>query len=92
MNQTAPIIGGRLFDGLQRFDIGHADYTALIDPDTAFWALERRDSSGEHPAVRAEWQSRREEFRREMEMLRFHLTPSAVYVNPTERCNLDCSY
>ncbi len=98
MNQTAPIIGGRLFDGLQRFDIGHADYTALIDPDTAFWALERRDQPDERAApheremIVAEWQSRRAEFLREMEMLRFHLTPSAVYFNPTERCNLDCSY
>jgi uncharacterized protein len=25
-------------------------------------------------------------------MLRFHLKPSAVYFNPTERCNLNCSY
>ena len=25
-------------------------------------------------------------------MLRFHLKPSAVYFNPTERCNLDCTY
>jgi uncharacterized protein len=27
-----------------------------------------------------------------MEMLRFGLKPSAVYVNPTERCNLNCGY
>ncbi|MDO8606579.1 MAG: peptide-modifying radical SAM enzyme CbpB [Phaeospirillum sp.] len=89
---AAPILGGRLPDGLLRFDIGHADYTALIDPDAAFWALERKDQTGERDAVVAEWQARRAEFLREMEMLRFHLTPSAVYFNPTERCNLDCSY
>ena len=27
-----------------------------------------------------------------MDLLRFHLKPSAVYFNPTERCNLNCSY
>ena len=89
---AAPIVGGRLPDGLQRFSIGHAEYTALIDPDSAFWALERGDQPGERAAIIAEWQSRREEFLREMDTLRFHLTPSAVYFNPTERCNLDCSY
>ncbi|TAN55413.1 MAG: peptide-modifying radical SAM enzyme CbpB [Magnetospirillum sp.] len=92
MNIAAPITGGRLPDGLLRFDIGHADYTALIDPDAAFWALERKDQTGERDAVVTEWQARRAEFLREMDMLRFHLTPSAVYFNPTERCNLDCSY
>ncbi len=91
MNATAPL-GGRLPDGLLRFDIGHADYTALIEPDTAFWALERRDQPHGLEALVEEWQSRRADFAREMEMLRFHLTPSAVYFNPTERCNLDCSY
>ena len=28
---------------LQPIDIGHPEYSALIDPDTAFWALVRRD-------------------------------------------------
>jgi uncharacterized protein len=92
VNQAAPILGGRLPDGLLRFDIGHADYTALIDPDAAFWALERGDQPHERQAILTEWQARRGDFLREMDMLRFHLTPSAVYFNPTERCNLDCSY
>jgi len=32
------------------------------------------------------------QFAEEMQMLRFGLKPSAVYFNPTERCNLNCTY
>ena len=28
---------------LQPIDIGHADYLGVVDPDTAFWALIRKD-------------------------------------------------
>lgn len=77
------------------FDIGHDDYLAMIAPDDAFWSLVRRDSlelaAAEGELARAH-AARSEEFRREMEMLRFHLKPSAVYFNATERCNLNCSY
>ncbi len=31
-------------------------------------------------------------FAKEIETLRFGLKPSAVYFNPTERCNLNCAY
>jgi uncharacterized protein len=95
VNVAAPILGGRLPDGLQDFDIGHADYTALIDPDTAFWALVRNDQWDKtlaDGALETAWRDKREDFAREMDMLRFHLKPSAVYFNPTERCNLNCSY
>jgi len=81
--------------GLTPFDIGHADYSALIDPDAAFWALVRHDELAPtlagSPLLDA-YRAQRESFRDEMEMLRFHLKPSAVYFNPTERCNLDCTY
>ena len=33
-----------------------------------------------------------DEFARELHALRFELTPSGVYLNPTERCNLNCTY
>ncbi len=35
---------------------------------------------------------KRAEFAAEMESLRFGLKPSAVYFNPTDRCNLNCTY
>ncbi|MFN3077848.1 MAG: peptide-modifying radical SAM enzyme CbpB [Alphaproteobacteria bacterium] len=77
------------------FDIGHKTYDARIDPDTAFWALVRRDCQ-DNPEVLepllAEFQSKSQAFAAEMDALRFHLLPSAVYFNPTARCNLDCGY
>lgn len=77
-------------------DIGHQDYMAVVSPDTAFWALVGRDEladvfSPDHPLSR-EYRQKAEEFMQEMDALRCSLKPSAVYVNPTERCNLDCSY
>jgi len=76
-------------------EIGHADYVALTDPDTAFWALVRKDHLAETLAGGPLLESYREkaaEFALELHGLRFELRPSAVYVNPTERCNLNCTY
>ena len=79
----------------QPIDIGHPDYVALIEPDTAFWALVRREELAEVALggrlVKA-YRQKAAQFAREMDHLRFGLTPSAVYFNPTERCNLNCSY
>ncbi len=77
------------------FDIGHADYLALTDPATAFWALVRKDRLAEALSdgpLLASYREKSAAFARELEALRFELTPSAAYVNPTERCNLNCSY
>ena len=76
---------------LQPFDIGHPDYIALLDPGTAFWGLVRKDKSGGSTLIDA-FGIKAQFFDREMDALRFHLKPSAVYFNPTERCNLNCSY
>lgn len=79
----------------QPFDIGHENYTALINPDTAFWSLVRKDKLAETLAggpLIDSFLEKEEELQREMEVLRFNLKPSAVYFNPTERCNLNCSY
>ncbi|MFQ5466191.1 MAG: radical SAM protein, partial [Thermodesulfobacteriota bacterium] len=80
---------------LQPIDIGHPEYFALIDPDTAFWSLVKRSglaeviSGGElTDAYRGESRA----FADEMDELRFGLKPSAVYFNPTEQCNLNCPY
>lgn len=78
-------------------DIGHADYLALTDPATAFWSLVRKDRladvlAGHDDGLLAQYRGRADEFARELHDLRFNLKPSAVYVNPTERCNLNCTY
>ncbi|MCK9283148.1 MAG: peptide-modifying radical SAM enzyme CbpB [Rhodocyclaceae bacterium] len=76
-------------------DIGHAVYAALTDPATAFWALVDKSRIAEELAGGPLLESYREKagsFANELHALRFALTPSGVYLNPTERCNLDCTY
>ena len=76
-------------------DIGHDAYTALVEPDTAFWSLVRRERLAEvlsDPAFVGQVRGHGEAFAAEMDLLRFGLVPSAVYFNPTERCNLNCTY
>jgi uncharacterized protein len=80
---------------LQPLDIGHASYLGLVDPDTAFWALVQKDKLGEAISPGPfldEYRRKAADFAAEMQGFRFGLTPSAVYFNPTERCNLNCSY
>lgn len=79
----------------QPIDIGHKAYIGLVDPNTAFWTLIKREKLSDafsDDAFLGAYQKKSEEFAKEMEMLRFGLTPSAVYFNPTERCNLNCTY
>lgn len=80
---------------IQPLEIGHPDYLALIDPDTAFWLLVRRDKLGDaltNGSFLAQYRKKYEDFSAEMQTLRFGLKPTAVYFNPTERCNLNCTY
>ncbi len=76
-------------------EIGHRDYLALVDPDTAFWSLVRKDKLagllGDARFLAAVRRKSRA-FAQEMHTLRFGLKPNAVYVNPTTRCNLNCRY
>jgi uncharacterized protein len=80
----------------QILDIGHADYMALLEPDTAFWSLVKKNKVGEALTVGSsvvlEYLAKRASFTEELTRLRFGLQPTAVYFNPTERCNLNCSY
>lgn len=76
-------------------DIGHAVYAAVTDPDTAFWALVDKTRLAETLAggpLLESYRAQADTFRRELHALRFELKPSGVYLNPTERCNLDCTY
>ncbi len=76
-------------------NIGHGQYTALVEPSTAFWSLVRSDRAGDmicDPSFLGRVEARIGEFATEMERLRYGLLPSAVYFNPTERCNMNCTY
>lgn len=80
---------------LQPLDIGHRDYIGLVDPDTAFWALIRKNKLAKaltQGTFLKQYRRKAARFANEMENLRFRLTPSAVYFNPMERCNLNCTY
>lgn len=83
---------GTLF---QTLDIGHPVYAALTDPQTAFWALVDKSRAAEaarDPALLASYGAKAGAFADELHALRFGLKPSGVYLNPTERCNLNCTY
>lgn len=76
-------------------DIGHAVYDAVTDPRTAFWALVDKRHSAESLAggsLLESYRDKADSFAQELHALRFELQPSGVYLNPTERCNLDCTY
>jgi len=79
----------------QPIDIGHADYVAVLEPDTAFWALVPKEDLAEvtfGDRLAKMYSRQAATMAQEMNHLRDGLTPSAVYFNPTERCNLDCTY
>ncbi|KXB32536.1 peptide-modifying radical SAM enzyme CbpB [Dechloromonas denitrificans] len=83
---------GTLF---QPVDIGHPLYAAVTDPQTAFWALVDKNKVHEanrDPDLLAAYGAKAGQFEQELHALRFGLKPSGVYLNPTERCNLNCTY
>jgi uncharacterized protein len=76
-------------------DISHKDYCAVIEPESAFWALVRKDELAENlfsSKLPKSLSAKIADYHREMHDLRFNLKPSAVYFNPTDRCNLNCKY
>ncbi|MBI5573556.1 MAG: peptide-modifying radical SAM enzyme CbpB [Elusimicrobia bacterium] len=80
---------------IQPIDIGHNDYIGLISADTAFWSLVKKNRLGRaltDSSYLREYRKKEKSFVNEMNILRFGLKPSAVYFNPTDRCNLNCSY
>lgn len=84
-------------DGCQivPLDIGHAEYVGLVSPDTAFWALVKKDQLGAvltSSSLLDKYRVKEKAFSVEMDTLRFKLKPSAVYFNPTDLCNLNCGY
>lgn len=80
---------------MQAVDIGHPDYVAMIQPDTAFWMLVPQAQLGatlQGDAWLGTYRRSAPAMQKEMQRLRFGLKPSAVYFNATERCNLNCTY
>ena len=83
---------GPHFDVLE---VGHPDYVALIEADAAFWALVPRAEALDYllgTALPQAYLEKEAELKADLDNVRFKLLPAAVYFNPTERCNLNCSY
>jgi uncharacterized protein len=83
---------GPHFDVLE---VGHADFVALINADTAFWVLVPRREALDYllgPELPQVFLEKETKLASDLNTVRFGLVPSAVYFNPTERCNLDCGY
>jgi uncharacterized protein len=75
-------------------EIGLPEQVAVVEPNSAFWALVERDALAEALAggLVTAFREQADTFQREMAHLRFGLKPSAAYFNPTERCNFNCDY
>lgn len=71
------------------------DNTALLDADNVFWALTPKNSAGEPfiaKKILSLYQEKKEELDGEMGRFRFSAELSAVYIDPTDRCNSNCPY
>ncbi len=92
---AAVLIRDNAGSALVPVNIGHDVYAAVTDPNTAFWALVDKTRITESLAdgpLRDTYREKADAFAQELHALRFELKPSGVYLNPTERCNLNCTY
>lgn len=81
-------------EGLSVQDIDK-DNTALIDADNVFWAIHKRNASV-WPVISRDTLSLYEKVKtgldKEMADFRFSANLSAIYIDPTDRCNANCPY
>ena len=69
--------------------------TALIDADNVFWAMTAKNAEGAPfipRQVLSLYQKQKESLDEEMRQFRFSAELSAVYIDPTDRCNSNCPY
>ena len=95
VNANGPLANVGEGPHLDYVDVGLDDYLAVIEGDTAFWSLIHRSevfNTLTSRSLASAFSAEAGACHREMRALRFGLTPSAVYFNPTERCNLNCTY
>ncbi|NCO68158.1 MAG: peptide-modifying radical SAM enzyme CbpB [Nitrospirae bacterium CG_4_10_14_0_8_um_filter_41_23] len=80
--------------GLSSFNIDN-NWKVVIDPDNVFWGiiLSKSISAPLLPGeVASLYKKVKTKLNKEMKDFRFGSNLSAVYVNPTDRCNANCSY
>lgn len=70
-------------------------HRAVIDPDNAFWAI-YKNSAGKDSVIPREalslYNRVKDKLDTEMDDFRFSANLTAVYVDPTDRCNSHCPY
>ena len=67
----------------------------IVEPDAAFLVARKKDKIGEaltNSALLENYREKSADLLKEMEFIRFGLIPVGGLFNPTERCNLNCSY
>src|SRR3990167_3502285 len=85
---------GDKMGGLAVHSIDKAN-TALIDADNVFWAMTAKNAEGAPfipRQVLSLYQKQKESLDEEMRQFRFSAELSAVYIDPTDRCNSNCPY
>ena len=78
---------------LHLLDVGN--WYALIEPESMFWALVAKDrdlSQALREEILPRYEQHAKEMRRELHQFRSEERFSAVYFNPTGRCNANCQY
>ncbi|MEW5693518.1 MAG: peptide-modifying radical SAM enzyme CbpB [Candidatus Hydrogenedentota bacterium] len=71
------------------------DDCILLDPDNVFWANISKDSQKRlliQQDVLSTYERVRERLDKEIRDFRFGTTLVAIYIDPTDRCNLNCPY
>lgn len=79
---------------LSSFDIDNK-WKVVIDPDNVFWGVMPERSSADpllSGKVTTLYKKVKTKLNKEMKDFRFSSNLTAVYINPTDRCNANCSY
>ena len=82
------------YNDIERLDIAN-NKRLIIDPNNVFWAiLSKRHGAGLAPERNALslYENIRERLDKQMNDFRFGTDLTAIYVDPTDRCNSNCPY
>lgn len=78
---------------LERKYLNNCNGELLIDPDSVFWAIVARNKNTENlKNVLYLYNKVKRKLNVAMQDFRFKTNLTAVYINPTDRCNADCPY
>ncbi len=80
--------------GLSCYDI-NVNHNAVIDADNAFWAILGRNSDGNIIIPRkllSFYENIRDNLDSQMQDFRFSANLTALYIDPTDKCNANCPY